>query len=116
MIRGRQGRAGLNGMSLSTFLDLVWTEIWDDCSPMGDRSQHRRVMKELFIEGKNPHDVWYETYDDKGKKVRKRLDDVPAEVGGVIPQTALEQARAMRDRAIEASRKAREEAEKKKVE
>lgn len=116
MIRGRQGRIGLTGMSLSTFLDLVWTEIWDDCSPMADRAQYRRVMKELFLEGKDPHEVWYETYDQKGKKVRKRLSDAPSEQGGAIPRSALEEGRAMRERAIEAARKARERAENKEIE
>jgi hypothetical protein len=102
-------------MPLDRFLDLVWLEIWDDCSAMGDRGQYRRVMKELFLEGKNPHEVWYETYDDKGKKIRKRLDETPPE-GGAVPKSALEEGRAMRERAIEAARKAREQAENKETE
>lgn len=116
MIRGRQGRTGLRDMPLHTFLDLVWTEIWDDCAPMGDQGQYRRIMKELFLEGKNPHEIWYDTHDDKGKKIRKRLSDVPTETGGVIPKSAMQEAREMRDRAIEAARRAREQAENKETE
>lgn len=103
MVRGRQGRIGLTGMSLSTFLDLVWTEIWDDAPSMGDRGQYRRVMKQLFLDGTAAHDIWYDTYDDKGKKIRKRLDDVPAETGGEIPKSAKEQMEEMRQRALEAA-------------
>lgn len=95
-------------MSLSTFLDLVWTEIWDDANPMGDRSQYRRIMRELFLEGKPPHEIWYETTDAKGKKINKRLSEAPSAEPGVIPKSAMDQAREMRQRAIEAARKAKE--------
>jgi hypothetical protein len=103
-------------MSLATFLDLVWMEIWDDCAPMGDQFQYRRIMKELFLDGVPPHDIWYDTHDDKGKKIRKRLSEAPSAEGGAIPKDALQQAREMRERAIEAARKAREQAENKETE
>lgn len=103
-------------MSLERFLDLVWVEIWDDCSAMSDRGQYRRVMKQLFLDGTPPHDIWYESYDEKGKKVRKRLSDTPSDAGGSVPRSALEEGRAMRERAIEAARKAREKAENKEIE
>ena len=66
-------------MSLADFCDLVWLEIWNDCSPMGDLSEYRRIVTELFIDGKDPHDITYEVtdYDGKGKPVKKmkRLSD-----------------------------------------
>lgn len=66
-------------MSLATFCDVVWVEIWDDCGPMGDHQQYRRIVTELFIEGKDAYDIFYETteYDRKGKphKKMKRLAD-----------------------------------------
>ena len=95
-------------MSLATFLDLIWTEIWDDANPMGDRSQYRRIMKELFLEGKDPHEIWYDTTDAKGKKIKKRLSEGPTGEPGVIPKSAMDQAREMRQAAIEAARKAKE--------
>lgn len=80
VLRGRlalQGRS-LRGMSLETFCDIVWAEIWDDCSPMGDQGQYRSIVSQMFLEGKDPHDIWFETTDGKGKKKRQRLADAPA--------------------------------------
>jgi hypothetical protein len=104
IIRGRQGRQGLRGMSLSTFLDLVWVEIYDDAPLMGDRQQYRQIMREMFIDGKDPYDIWYT--DSKGK--RKRLSSSPADSGAPVPKTALENAEAWREMAIKA-REAREQ-------
>lgn len=103
-------------MPLDRFLDLVWVEIWDDCSAMSDRGQYRRVMKQLFLDGTPPNEIWYEGYDEKGKKVRKRLSDTPTETGGQMPKSALEEGRAMRQRAIEAAQRVREKAENKEME
>lgn len=64
-------------MTLQTFCDLVWLEIWDDCPPMGDQSQYRDIVTKLFIECKNAWEITYQGYDDKGKKVTKRLATVP---------------------------------------
>ena len=79
MIKGRLAKQGqsLRGMPLETFCDIVWAEIWDDCSAMGDQSQYRSIVTQMFIEGKDPHDIWYETTDAKGKKKRKRLASEP---------------------------------------
>lgn len=60
-------------MSLSTFLDLVWVEIYDDCSPMGDRQQYREIVTKLFMQGEDPHNIWV-TQPDGSKK---RLSDTP---------------------------------------
>jgi hypothetical protein len=100
-------------MPLATFCDLVWVEIYDDVSPMGDRAQYRRIVKELFLEGKDPSEIWIETTDAKGKKVRKPLAQASAESGpgGAIPRDALSEARRWRDRAIAAAEKARQQAE-----
>lgn len=64
-------------MSLSTFCDIVWAEIWDDCPPMGDQARYRDIMTRLFIDGDEPHDITW--VDEKGKT--HRLTDRPA--GGV---------------------------------
>lgn len=64
-------------MSLSTFCDLVWLEIWDDCSPMGDQHEYREIVHKLFIEGIPPWEIFYDGYDAKGKKVKKRLGERP---------------------------------------
>lgn len=83
IIRGRQGRLGLQGMSLATFCDVVWVEIWDDYGPMSDHITYRRIVTELFVEGKEPFEITYEvtTYDKKGKakQVTKRLSDSPSQ-------------------------------------
>lgn len=80
MIKGRLARQGqtLRGMNLETFCDIVWSEIWDDCSPMADLTQYRQIVTQIFLEGKDPHDVWYESTDGRGKKTRKRLAAEPA--------------------------------------
>ena len=86
-------------MSLSTFCDLVWTEIWDDCPAMGDQGQYRRVMRELFLEGKDPSNIYIT--DSKGRK--KPLGD-PAEPGSVAtPADAADQLAKMRQAALEAA-------------
>lgn len=82
ILRGRQGRLGLRGMSLAAFCDVVWVEIWDDFGPMSDHITYRRIVTELFIDGKEPYEITYETtvYDKKGKskQVTKRLSDAPS--------------------------------------
>jgi hypothetical protein len=81
-------------MSLATFCDLVWVEIWDDVGPMSDHTQYRRIVTELFIEGKDPYDITYETtvYDKKGKakQVVKRLSEMPS--GAARSQRLVSQA------------------------
>ena len=52
-------------MSLSTLLDIVWTELWDDISPMGDRSRYHKILIELFVEGKDPYDITWKDHDGK---------------------------------------------------
>jgi hypothetical protein len=65
-------------MNLETFCDLVWSEIWDDCAPMGDQAQYREIVKQLFLDGKDPYEIWFETTDAKGKKKRQRLAQAPS--------------------------------------
>lgn len=55
-------------MPLSTFLDIVWAELWDDVSPMADRSRYHKILVELFVEGKDPYDITWK--DEKGKTQR----------------------------------------------
>lgn len=80
-------------MSLSTFLDLVWVEIYDDCSPMGDRQQYRDVVTKLFLQGVDPHDIWITGSDGK----KKRLTDTPRAKTGKSDIAAL---KALREQAI----------------
>jgi hypothetical protein len=84
LVRGRQGRMGLREMSLSTFCDIVWVEIWDDVGAMGDRAQYHRIIEELFLEGKDPYDITYETTEYKNGKsveVTRRLSEAPSKAG-----------------------------------
>lgn len=95
-MRGRQGRAGLRELPLSTLLDMIWAEIYDDCSPMGDQHQYREIVTALYIEGKDPHEVTYQ--DSKGRT--RRLADAPARPGSRTPRpSAIEEMRAMQERA-----------------
>lgn len=65
-------------MSLATFCDIVMAEIWDDCGAMADQVQYHSIVTQMFVEGKDPSDIWYETTDAKGKKKMKRLsEDAP---------------------------------------
>lgn len=84
-------------MTLERFCDLVWLEIWDDCPPLGDQGQYRRIMSEYFIECKDPWNIIYETHDDKGKKVKKRLAPIPTQ-GAKPGMSAIDQARALAER------------------
>jgi len=99
VIRGRQGRLGFRQLSLCTLLDIIWAEIYDDCSPMGDVHQYREVVSALYIEGRDPHDITYK--DAKGKT--RRLADAPASSGvrKGPSQSAHEAMRAMQERARE---------------
>jgi hypothetical protein len=73
---------GFRHMTLQTFCDLVWLEVWNDCPPMGDHAQYREIVTKLFIEGKPAWEITYDGHDDKGKKVKKRL--APRPVGGAL--------------------------------
>lgn len=69
-------------MSLATFCDLVWVEIWQDVSMMSDIHTYHRIVGELFLEGKDPYDITWEVeeYDKALKKnvtKTKRLADQP---------------------------------------
>lgn len=52
-------------MTLSTFLDIVWAEIWDDVSPMADRARWHKIIVELFVEAKDPYDITWKDHDGK---------------------------------------------------
>lgn len=65
-------------MSLSTFCDLVWAEIWDDCPPMGDQNLYRELMIRLIINGEDPEKITW--VDSDGKT--QRLSSGPARKGG----------------------------------
>lgn len=86
-------------MTLSTFCDIVWMEIWDDCSAMGDQSQYREIVTKLFIEGVPTWDITFDGYDDKGKKIKKRLAPKPPGAGtGVTPADAIARARSLAEK------------------
>jgi hypothetical protein len=55
-------------MSLATWCDLTWAEIWDDCPPMGDRVRYRDIMVRLIIDGDDPVNITW--VDEKGKTHR----------------------------------------------
>lgn len=91
-------------MSLSTFLDIVWKEIYDDAAPLGDRGQYRDIVRKMYLEGVDPYEIWY--VNDKGKRVR--LADAPSG-GGKIEKRGIEALRALQDRANKLAADARAE-------
>lgn len=85
---------------MEQFCDLVWTEIWDDCPPMGDQHQYRDIMEKLFLRGMEPWQITYETTDKKGKKVTRRLGTAPAKgIGLNPPKNAVAQMQEWAERA-----------------
>ena len=68
-MRGRQGRHGFRGMTLGTLCDLIWVEIWDDCSPMANQAVYRDIMMRLFIKGEKPHTITYKDASGKTKRL-----------------------------------------------
>lgn len=94
-------------MSLSTFCDLVWTEIWDDCPAMGDQAQYRRVMTELFLDGKDPSDIY--VTDSKGRKKPLGSASEPGSVA--TPADAAAQLARLREEALAAAQARQEQKE-----
>lgn len=86
------------------FLDKVWVEIYDDVSPMGDKNQYRDIVTALFIEGKDPHDIWITQPDGK----KKRLSDTPRHK---TTKADLDGLRALQNQAIELAKAREAEAE-----
>lgn len=82
-------------MGLSTFLDIVWAEIWDDCPPLGDQAQYREIMVRLFIDGDAPHEITYTTSDGK----THRLSEPPRRRGvrGKPSKDQMDAARALHE-------------------
>jgi hypothetical protein len=77
-------------MSLSTFLDIAWAELWDDVSPMADRSRWHKIIVELFVEGKDPYDITWRDHDGK----LQRLSNQRASTQDAKPtKDAIEQAK-----------------------
>lgn len=80
-------------MSLSDYCDIAWTEIWDDCPPMGDHGQYRGIIEKLFLLGLKAWEITYQTTDAKGKKVTKTLGNKPAPgIGRNPPKNQMAQA------------------------
>lgn len=76
-------------LSFELFLSVIWAEIYDDCPPMGDHAEYRRIVTELFIEGKPAHKITYK--DAKGKT--QRLADAKPQIGQAVPKNTLSEAR-----------------------
>lgn len=84
-------------MSLQTFCDIVWAEVWDDCPPMGDQTQYRDIMYRLFIKGDPPHTITYK--DAKGKL--RRLSDAPrADISTPVDESKLDAARRLMSQVV----------------
>ncbi len=69
MIRGRLGGNGFRGVTLATLCDLIWVEIWDDCSPMANQSTYREIMTRLFLKGEHPSTITYKGADGKNHRL-----------------------------------------------
>lgn len=82
-------------MTLETFCDLVWAEIWDDCPPLGDQARYRDIMTRLFIDGDDPEQITW--VDDDGKT--HRLSDGPRRPKGAKPsKQEMDQLAALQER------------------
>lgn len=81
-------------MTLETFCDLVWAEIWDDCPPLGDQARYRDIMVRLFIDGDEPDQITW--VDDKGKT--HRLSDTKAPSGGKASKADMAKLAEMHER------------------
>ncbi len=79
-------------MSLQTFCDIVWAEIWDDCPPMGDQSKYRDIMFRLIIKGESPHTI---TYKDAKGKIRRLAEPGEADLSRPLPKSQMDAARAL---------------------
>lgn len=90
-------------MSLSMFLDKVWVEIYDDCSPMGNRPEYREIVTKLFLKGEDPHNIWI----GEGKN-RKRLGSTPR---SKTSKADLAELRALQQQAIELAKARQSESE-----
>ena len=78
---------GLKGLSLAAFCDLVWLELWDDCSPMGNQAKYRDAIQAIFMEGREPGTV--EFTDAKGNTRTIRAPGTPPSTSTPIPTQAL---------------------------
>lgn len=81
-------------MSLSTFCDLVWAEIWDDSPPLGDQSLYRDIMIRLFIDGDEPHTI---TWVDSNGKTQRLTSQRGHGTARAPSKQMLDQARALHE-------------------
>lgn len=79
-------------MSLSTFCDLVWAEIWDDAPPLGDQGLYRDIMIRLFIDGDEPHKI---TWTDSDGKTQRLTNQRGRGTSRGPSKSALDEARAL---------------------
>lgn len=94
VIRGRQGRLGIRGITFSSFLDIVWAEIWGDCPPMVDHATYHDIVTKLFIDGLPPNQITYK--DAKGKIQRLSTAVGPdGNIKGNYSKSAIQEARDM---------------------
>lgn len=82
-------------MTLSTFCDIVWAEIWDDCPALGDQAQYREVMVRLIIDGDDPATI---TWTDHAGKTRRLTEPQPGRVRGRPSIEALDKLRELHGR------------------
>lgn len=85
-------------MALSTFCDIIWAEIWDDCSPMGNQSQYRDIMFRLFIKGDEPGSITYKDADGKLRNLAQRKPDISAPT----PKDLFDEARRLHEQVMQA--------------
>lgn len=89
-------------MTLATLCDLVWVEIWDDCSPMADRATYREIMVRVFIKGENPSSITYKAADGKMKRLVDPGDSKPTGAKLASAKALYDQLRAAKSAAAHA--------------
>lgn len=89
-------------MTLSTLCDLIWVEIWDDCSPMANQATYRDIMVRLFLKGENPASITYKGSDGKTHRLAAPGTIAPSKDRMSEARQLYEQIKAAKTQAVDA--------------
>lgn len=62
-------------MTLGELCDLIWVEIWDNCSAMADLNTYHDIVTRLFIKGERPSSITYKGADGKVHRLAEPGDE-----------------------------------------
>lgn len=78
-------------MTLAELCDVVWVEIWDNCSAMADLNTYHDIVTRLFIKGERPSSITYKGADGKQHRLAEPGSD------GDMDRSKLAQARKLHE-------------------